>query len=90
MSIRGSPGGAVGNGAATGTGGGDALRGLTSTITIPKAVQENGSVRHTTERIQVKLSTSAATGANNKNIRVYNLDVNNVATVEFDFLACTS
>ncbi len=41
----------------------DALRGLSTTIAVPKAVQENGVVRHTTERIQVKIPPGVSNGS---------------------------
>ncbi|MBI3026105.1 MAG: DnaJ domain-containing protein [Candidatus Tectomicrobia bacterium] len=41
----------------------DALRGLTSTITIPRTARENGSVRRTTERIQVKIPAGVESGS---------------------------
>ncbi|MEK6712216.1 MAG: DnaJ C-terminal domain-containing protein [Nitrospinota bacterium] len=41
----------------------DALRGLTSTITIPRTAQGNGGARHTTERIQVKIPAGVENGS---------------------------
>jgi DnaJ-class molecular chaperone len=41
----------------------DALKGLTTTVSIPRAGQENGSLRRTTERIQVKIPPGVETGS---------------------------
>ena len=41
----------------------DALRGLTSTITIPRTARENGASRRTTERIQVKIPAGVESGS---------------------------
>jgi len=41
----------------------DALRGLSTTITVPKTIHENGAVRHTTERISVKIPPGVSNGS---------------------------
>jgi len=41
----------------------DALRGMNSTITVPKTNTQNGAVRRTTERISVKVPPGVSTGS---------------------------
>ena len=41
----------------------DSLKGLNTTITVPKTTNENGKIQHTTERIQVKIPPGVSNGS---------------------------
>jgi len=41
----------------------DSLKGLNTTITVPKTTQKNGKIQHTTERIQVKIPPGVSNGS---------------------------